>query len=52
MQHIKQILTKLKKVNLKLKLEKCEFAKYEIKVFSYWINAEDIRLDLNKVEVI
>src|SRR6266540_4668236 len=34
-QYIEWVLTKLEEANLKLKLEKCEFAKREIKVLGY-----------------
>ena len=36
----------------KLKLEKYEFIKREIKILRYQVNAEKIRLDLGKVEAI
>ncbi len=46
------MLTKLKEVNLKLKLKKYEFAKHKIKVFSYKIDAKGIRSDPDKVKAI
>ncbi len=51
-QHIEWVLTKLKEVNLKLKLKKCEFTKCKIKVFRHQVDAEKIRPDLSKVEAI
>ncbi len=51
-QHIEWVLTKLEEVNLKLKLEKCEFAKQEIKVFGYQVDAEETRPDPGKVKAI
>ncbi len=51
-QHIEWVFTKLEEVNLKLKLEKCKFAKWEIKVLRHQVDAEGIRPDLGKVEAI
>ena len=51
-QHIEQVLTKLEEANLKLKLEKCEFAKREIKVLGHQVNAKGTRPDSDKVEAI
>ncbi|SRR6266542_1260180 len=51
-QHIKWVLIKLEKANLKLKLEKYEFAKHKIKVLRHRVNAKEIRSDLGKVETI
>jgi len=42
----------LKEANLKLKLEKCEFAKREIKVLRHKVDAERIRPNPDKVEAI
>ena len=51
-QHIEWVLAKLEEANLKLKLEKCEFTKREIKVLRYRVDAERTRPDPDKVEVI
>ena len=51
-QHIEWVLTKLEEANLKLKLEKCEFAKREIKVLGHRVDAEGTRPDPGKVEAI
>src|SRR6266542_4113560 len=51
-QHIEWVLTKLEETNLKLKLEKCEFAKREIKVLEHRVDAEGTRPDPGKVEAI
>jgi len=42
----------LKEANFKLKLEKCEFAKWEIKVLKHQVNVEETKPDSDKVEVI
>ena len=51
-QHIKWVLIRLEEANLKLKLEKCKFAKWEIKILEYRVDAEGIRPDPGKVEAI
>ncbi len=51
-QHIEWVLTKLEEVNLKLKSEKYEFAKWEIKVLGYKVDAKGIKPDLGKIEAI
>ena len=51
-QYIEWVLTKLKEANLKFKLKKCEFAKWEIKVLEYKVDAEETRPDPGKVEAI
>ncbi len=51
-QHIEWVLTKLEEANLKLKLEKYEFAKWKIKVLRYRVDVEGIKPDLGKVEAI
>jgi len=51
-QYIEWVLIKLKEANLKLKLKKCKFAKWEIKVLEYWVDVEGIRPDPDKVEAI
>src|SRR6266540_5275950 len=51
-QHIEWVLTKLEEANLKLKLEKYEFAKREIKVLRHRVDAEGTRPDPGKVEAI
>src|SRR6266540_3156136 len=51
-QYIKWVLTKLEEANLKLKLEKCEFAKREIKVLGHRVDAEGTKPDPGKVEAI
>src|SRR6266496_1416024 len=51
-QHIEWTFTKLEEANLKLKLEKCEFAKREIKVLGHRVDAEGTRPDPGKVEAI
>ena len=42
----------MEEANLKLKLEKCEFAKWEIKILRHWVDAKETRPDLGKVEAI
>ena len=50
--HLNWILDQLKWVELKIKVEKCEFVKPEIKLLSHWILAEEMIPDLSKVAVI
>ncbi len=47
--HLDWILSQLKWAGLKIKVEKCEFAKFEIKLLGYWISAEGTILDPGKV---
>ncbi len=46
------MLIKLEEANLKLKLEKYEFAKWKIKVFEYQVDAKRIRPNPDKIEAI
>src|SRR6266540_1388172 len=51
-QYIKWVLSKLEEANLKLKLEKCEFAKREIKVLEHRVDVKGTRPNFGKVEAI
>ena len=50
--HLDWILGQLKWAGLKIKVEKCEFTKSEIKLLGYRISAEGMIPDLGKVTVI
>ena len=50
--HLDWILGQLKWARLKIKVEKCEFAKSEIKLLGYRISAEGTISDPNKVAAI
>ncbi len=50
--HLDWILGQLKWVELKIKVEKCEFAKSEIKLLGHRISAEGMIPDPNKVTAI
>ena len=54
-EHVKYldwILGQLKWAELKIKIEKCEFAKFEIKLLGHWISAEGMIPNLGKVTAI
>jgi RNase H-like domain found in reverse transcriptase/Reverse transcriptase (RNA-dependent DNA polymerase)/Integrase zinc binding domain len=54
-QHLRdldQILSKLDKANLKINIEKCEWAKPSLKYLGYVISAEGIRPDQSKIDTI
>ena len=51
-QHLDQVLDQLKWAGLKIKVEKCEFAKSEIKLLGYRISKEGIIPDPEKVTAI
>jgi len=50
--HLDWILSQLKWVRLKIKVEKCEFAKSEIKLLGHRISTEGMIPDLGKVAAI
>ncbi len=50
--HLDWVLGQLKQAGLKIKVEKCEFAKSEIKLLEYQISAEETIPNLGKVTVI
>ena len=50
--HVKQILSALKKVNLRIILEKSQFYQTEIKFLSYIMSDYKIKMNLKKVRVI
>jgi len=50
--HLDWILSQLKWIELKIKMEKCEFAKLEIKLLGHWILVERIIPDSGKVTAI
>ncbi len=47
--HLNWVLSQLKWAGLKIKVKKYEFAKSEIKLLDYWISAEEMIPDPNKV---
>ncbi len=51
-QHLDWILDQLKQAGLKIKVEKCEFAKSEIKLLGHRISAEGTIPDPGKVTAI
>ncbi len=50
--HLDWILGQLKWTGLKIKVEKCEFTKFEIKLLGHQISAERMISDSDKVAVI
>src|SRR6266498_626661 len=52
LQHMRKVLEALRQVKLKLKLEKCEFAKKQLKYLRFIIREFSIKLDPEKVRAI
>src|SRR6266498_12116 len=52
LQHMRKVLEALRQVGLKLKLEKCEFAKKQLKYLGFIVGEFGIKPDLEKVRVI
>ena len=51
-QHMRKVLEALRQAGLKLKLEKCEFEKKQLKYISFIIREFGIKLDPKKVRAI
>jgi Reverse transcriptase (RNA-dependent DNA polymerase) len=51
-EHVREILTRLRKAGLYVKLSKCEFDKQEIAFLGYVIGVYDMRMDNAKVKTI
>jgi hypothetical protein len=49
---VRLILEKIRKYNLLLKSEKCEFFKKEVNFLEYIISTEEIRMDPDKIKAI
>src|SRR6266540_1919067 len=49
LQHIKKVLEALRQAGLKLKLEKCEFAKKQLKYLDFIVGEFEIKPDTEKV---
>ncbi len=52
LQHMRKVLEALRKIELKLKLEKCEFVKKQLKYLEFIIKEFGIKPDLKKVSAI
>ncbi len=52
LQHIKKVLEVLRRVRLKLKFEKCEFAKKQLKYLGFIVGEFSIKPDPEKVRTI
>lgn len=50
MQHLKFVILKLREVNLKLNLSKCEFAKTIIRILGHVLSREGTQLDQRKIK--
>jgi hypothetical protein len=50
--HVKLVLKKLKKKNLLLKLEKCNFYKQEVKFLKHLIKVNRVYMDLKKINAV
>jgi hypothetical protein len=50
--HVKLVLKKLKKNNLLLKLEKCNFYKQEVKFLRHLVKVNGVYMDLKKTNVV
>ena len=51
-QHVHLILTALRDANLRIKAEKTEFYKQEVKFLRYIVSWEGLKMDLKKIEAI
>ncbi len=52
LQHMRKVLEALRQAGLKLKLEKCEFAKKQFKYLGFIVEEFEIKLDPEKVRAI
>ena len=50
--HLSLVLSQLRKYTLYVKIEKCEFAKQEIKFLGHLVSKNQVRMDPKKVQVI
>jgi hypothetical protein len=50
--HVKLVLEKLKKNNLLLKLEKCNFYKEEVKFLRHLVRVNGVHMDLKKTNAV
>jgi hypothetical protein len=50
--HVKLVLEKLKKNNLLLKLEKCDFYKEEVEFLGHLVRVNGVRMDLKKINAV
>ena len=50
--HLSLVLYQLRKYTLYVKIEKCEFAKQEIKFLGHLVSKNQVRMDPNKVQSI
>jgi hypothetical protein len=51
-QHVRLILTTLRDANLRIKVEKTEFHKQEVKFLGYIVSREGLKIDSKKIEAI
>ena len=51
-EHLQRVFDRLKRHGLKLKLSKCQFLREETKYLGFVINKDEIKTDVDKVEVI
>jgi hypothetical protein len=51
-QHMRLILTTLRDANLRIKVEKTEFYKREVKFLGYIVSREGLKIDSKKIEAI
>jgi hypothetical protein len=49
---VRLVLERIRKYDLLLKSEKCEFFKKEVNFLGYIISTEEMRMDLDKIKVI
>ena len=50
--HVKLVLEKLKKNNLLLKPEKCDFHKQEVEFLRHFVRVNGVRMDLKKINAV
>ena len=51
-QHVRAMLQCLKQRQLRLKFEKCEFHRFDVKFLEFVIRIQRVRMNLNKLEAI
>jgi hypothetical protein len=51
-QHVRQVLTALRDADLRIKAEKTEFHKQEVKFLGYIVSREGLKMDSKKIEAI
>ena len=51
-EHVREVLKKIRNAKLQLKLKKCEFHVQETKLLGHWITTSGIQIDKHKIKAI